>query len=312
MEKPRHAVRPFSVAREYARCITALRRTGLLTFLPQSGLAGVVGLDGQEYPLPTQEQVVALFAHNSELVGIKAAQGFDRLELTPLALPAATLMDRMKAAIERHAAAGEVYQTRRSPALPLVPVRVSSEKQVWIWSTLAQALDTDEVVYFPQEYAGNHRGQTKLQVIHNRRFCAVPGWSVGLVESYPMMPQPGAGQTLGGRRQLEIGSSPRDYLAALQTQAYQGETGRTLEDFGAAFLVHLEATHEISHDRHDDNALWLLGQYVPYVPRLKSDLVPTAWWHRHYGRVRLDAHRPGNRLCTKSWGGATTVRLLGI
>ncbi len=36
--------------------------------------------------------------------------------------------------------------------------------------------------------------------------CAVPGWSVGLVESLPIMPQQGRGETLGGRRQLEIGS----------------------------------------------------------------------------------------------------------
>jgi len=44
-------------------------------------------------------------------------------------------------------------------------------------------LDTDELVYFPQDYASNHRGQTKLEVVNNGRICAVPGWSVGLVES---------------------------------------------------------------------------------------------------------------------------------
>ena len=270
---------------------------------------GVIGSDGKEYPIPTQEQVVDLFAHNTELVGRKAPQGFDRLELTPMAMPTPLLIDRMRAAIVRHAAEGKIHQTRRSPSDPLVPVRVNTKKHVWSWDTLSQARDTDELVYFPQEYSSNHRGQTKLEVVDNGRICAVPGWSVGLVERLPIMPQQGRGRTLGGRRQLEIGASPREYLPTLQTQAYQGETGTTLEDFITRFLTHLETTNEISNDRNDDNALWFLGQYVTYVPRLKSDLVPTGWWHRPYGRVRLDAHRPGNKLCTRSWGGSTVVRL---
>src|SRR5260370_35492600 len=70
-----------------------------------------------------------------------------------------------------------------SSLLPFIPVRVNTEKQVWIWDTLRQALDTDELVYFPQDYASNHRGQTKLEVVNNGRICAVPGWSGGLVES---------------------------------------------------------------------------------------------------------------------------------
>jgi len=37
---------------------------------------------------------------------------------------------------------------------------------------------------------------------------------------------------------------------------------------------------------------------------------PSGWWHRDFGRARLDAHRPGNKLCTRSWGGSSTVRLL--
>jgi hypothetical protein len=47
---------------------------------------------------------------------------------------------------------------------------------------------------------------------------------VGLVESLSIMPQQGQGKTVGGRRQLEISSSPRDYLRTLQTQTYLGET----------------------------------------------------------------------------------------
>jgi len=300
----------FPVEREYARCIAALNRTDILSLLPKSESLGVVGIDGKEYPIPTREDVVALLDHNHTLVARKVPQGFDRLELTPMAIPTSVLMDRLSVAVQRHVKEGKIYQTRRSPADPLIPVRVNTEKHVWMWDTLRHALDTDDLVYFPHEYSGNHRGQTKLEVISNGRICAVLGWSVGLVERFPVIPQPDQGQTLGSRRQLEIGFSPRDYLQTLQTHAYEGETGKTLEDFLTTFLTHLEATNEVSNDRYDDNAVWLLGQYVKYVPRVKSDLVPTGWWHRTFGRLRLDAHRPGNRRCTRSWGGSSIVRLL--
>ncbi len=299
----------FPVEREYARCVTALNRTGILTLLPKSESIGVIGIDGKEYPIPTQEQVVELFAHNRELVDRKVPQGFDRLEITPIAMPTPLLIDRMKAALLTHAAEGTMYQTRRSPSDPFIPVRVNTEKQVWIWDTLRQALDTDELVYFPQAYASNHRGQTKLEVVNNGRICAVPGWSVGLVESLPIMPQQGRGKTVGGRRQLEIGYSPREYLQTLQTEAYQGETGKTLEDFVTKFLTHLETTNEVSNDVHDNNALWCLGQYLKVT---YAELVPTGRWHRDVGRARLDMHRTGNKLCTRSWGGSSTVRMLRL
>ncbi len=299
----------FPVEREYDSCVSTLNRTGILTILPKSGSIGVTGIDGKEYPMPTREQVVKIFAHNRELVDRKVPHGFDCLELTPIAMPAPLLIDRMKAAILKHAKEGQIYQTRRSSSDPLISVRVNAEKHVWIWDTLRQVLDTDGLVYFPKEYSINHRGQTKSEAVNNGYICAFPGWSVGLVESLPIMPQQGLGKTLGGRKQLEAGSSPRDYLQTLQTQAYQGETGKTLEDFITEFLTRLETTREVSNDRLDGNALWLLGQYVKYVKQVKSGLVPTGWWHRDFGRVRLDAHRPGNRLCTRSWGGSTTVRL---
>ncbi len=116
IEGARQSEQLFPVEREYARCITALNRTGILTLLPKSESMGVIGIDGKEYPIPTQERIVELFAHNRELVGRKVPQGFDRLELTPMAMPTSLLIDRMKAAILKHAAEGKIYQTRRSPS----------------------------------------------------------------------------------------------------------------------------------------------------------------------------------------------------
>jgi hypothetical protein len=92
----------------------------------------------------------------------------------------------------------------------------------------------------------------------------------------------------------------------LQTEPYQGESGKTLEDFLTEFLVRLETTNEVSYDGDDLNALWCLAQYykIPY-----AEVVPVGRWIRSVGRLRLDSHRTGNKKCTKNVGVSTIVRL---
>jgi hypothetical protein len=292
---------------EYDRCITALDRTGITMLLPQSKRTGVIGADGKDYPMPSKEKVAELFVNNQELANRKIHQGFDRLQLTPVVMPVLHLIDLMKEAIIRHAEEGKIFQTRISASSPSVPVRVNKEKQVWIWEMLRQALETDKLIYFPKEYSdSNHRGQTRSEVVNNGSICAVPGWSAGLIESLPVMPEKGKGKILGGRRQLETGYSPCEYLQILKEEAYQGETGFLIEDFIIKFLTGLVTTNEVSNDVDDNNALWCLAQYlkIPY-----ADVVPTGRWVRSVGRVRLDMHRSGNKQCTRSWGASTIVRL---
>jgi len=296
-----------SIENQYAHCISVYKSAGIIIHLQKSNCFGVIGIDGKEYPIPTFENVKELFIQNKDLICKKIPQGFSHLELTPLANPINVLIDLMKKSILKHAEKGLIYQTRKSASDPLIPIKVNKEKQVWIWDTLMQVIDSDELIYFPQEYSNNCSGYTKSEVINNGRFCAIPGWSVGIVESLSIMNQKGQGKTLGYRKQLEIGFSPREYLKILQNKRYEGETGKTLEDFITRFIYHLETTNEISNDRYDNNAFWCLGQYV----RIKyAELVPTGWWHRIYGRVRLDMHRTGNKQCTNSWGSLSTVRLI--
>lgn len=295
------------IEREYNRCITALSRSGIITHLTEGG-TGIIGGDGKEYPIPTKEKVTELFARNRELTDKKKLQGFDSLLLTPVATPMLHLIDLMREAIIKHGKEKNIYQTRQSTYDPLIPVRVNKEKQVWVWEILRQAMETGVLIYFPQEYSiSSHCGQTKSEVINNEHICAVPGWSAGLVENLLIMPQQGQGKILGGRKQLEIGYSPFEYLQILQKEAYQGETGKIIEDFITEFLTRLETANEVSNDVDDKNALWCLGQYmkIPY-----ADLVPTGRWHRSIGRVRLDMHRTKNKQCTKNWGASTIVRLI--
>jgi hypothetical protein len=303
----RRNARLFPLEKEYARTITALNRTGILTLLPRSGSLGVTGIDGREYSVPTQEQLQEVFTRNKELVDRKMRQGFTQLQLTPIAMPTPKLIDRVKTAVFEHAAAGRIIQTKQNRTDADTPVRVRTGEPIWIWTVLRQTVDTPNLVYFPQVYTKrDHQGLTKEEVMQNIRLCAVPGWSVGLIEPIPIMPQQGQGKVKGGRRQLEAFSTPRDYLRTLGTPTYQGETGWTPEDFLTHFVTQLETTNQVSHDRYDNNAVWCLGSYMPdSVPY--AELVPTGYWARPTGRMYLSAHRTGNRfkLCVAR----STVRL---
>ena len=297
----------FPLEKEYARTITALKRTKILTLLPQAENLGVIGIDGKEYPVPTQEQLQELFTRNKELVDRKIQQGFTQLQLTPIAMPISQLIDRVKTALFKHAAVGKIICTKQNSTDADIPVRVNTREPIWIWDRVRQAVDTPKLVYFPQAYTDiNHQGLIKEEVIQEPRLCAIPGWSVGLIEPILIMPQQGQGKVIGGRNQLEEYSTPHDYLRTLSSPTYQGETGWTTEDFLTHFITRLESTNQVSHDRNDSNALWFLGSYMPNSgeKRLKR-LVPVGYW---YGRrLYLSVHRSGNRL--RAWVARSMVRL---
>ncbi len=286
----------FSLEREYARTIDALERAGVLITLTRAKSPGVIGVDGKGYPVPTLEQVRESFAHNRELIGRKMRQGFAQLQLTPMAMPVPRLVEIVHSAVLERAAIGKIVQVKQDPANADIPVRVHTAKSPWVWEVVRQALDTPALVYFPSTHdRRDHHGLSKEEVMRDTSLCAVPGWSVGLIEPIAVMPQQGQGKTRGGRRQLEAYSTPREYLRTLSAPAYEGETGWTPEDFLTHFVTWLEATGQVMHARYDGNALWLLGSYLPDVGRRGlTDIVPVGYWD--HGRMYVSAHRAGNML----------------
>lgn len=104
----------FPVEEEYQCCIYRLELSGILMSLPESTIFGVIGADGKAYPVPNLEQVMMLFDWNRELVERKSWQGFNQLQLTPMAMPLFRLVKLLKTAILRHAAEGKIYLTRHS------------------------------------------------------------------------------------------------------------------------------------------------------------------------------------------------------
>jgi hypothetical protein len=295
---------------EYARCIRSIQATGVLGPLKGTVSPGVVGVDGKEYPAPTIDQLLDLLESNEALVERKGAQGFTHLLLTPVAMPVPRLIDRVNGYVRERSDSGPMFRTKAHPDDPDLPVVPSKKEPVWVWQRVLAAMDTPETIYFPTSYdPDRHGGMTKEEVLHDPRHCAVSGWSVGLVEPVPIMPRRGEGKVIGGRGQLEAGHSPTEYLELLGTAPYEGETGWTIEDLLTHFITRLEGTGEVSHDRSDGNALFMLGMYMPRVmPR--ALLVPTGNWASERGRrLYVGAHRTNNHFQTCV--GRTVVRLPG-
>jgi hypothetical protein len=235
-------------------------------------------------------------------------QGFVQLQLTPIAVPASQLIDRLSTVVLDHATTGRIIQTKWNPDDIDLPIRVNVRRSLWIWENVRKALDTPEIFYLPAAYSDrDHQGLTKEEVMRDTRLCAVPGWSIGLIEPIPIMPPQGQGKIIGGRSQLEASSTPHEYLCTLSTPTYQGEAGWTPEDLVTHFVTQLEATNQVSHDRSDGNALWLLGAYLPYSGPGLAKLVLVGYWARVSGRMEISAHRSANRL--RGWVARSMVRL---
>jgi hypothetical protein len=293
--------------KEYSRIIKVLSQTGILTLLPKSKESGVIGIDGKEYPVPTQEHLQKVFSNNKELVDLKMQQGFTKLQLTPLAIPIPQLIELVKASILKHNKDGKIFQTKQNSDNNDIPVSVGISKSIWIWDKVRKVFDTDDIVYFPHTYSDLiNKGLTKEEVIQNKSLCAIPGWSIGLIEPANIL-HLGQDKISKERKHLEVDSNPRNYLQILNTATYQGETGWTLEDFLTNFIIQLETTNQVSYDRSNGNALWLLGSYIPNLGFGLCNLVMVGYWSRIRRGMDITAHRSGNNLTC--WVAQTMVRL---
>src|SRR3989344_3184179 len=207
---------------------TALNKTGVLRILPGKNpvrqhleivkprvreTLGIKDQNGIEYRLPEEEEIRHLYKLNEALIQ------------------------------KKHEQEGKIFQTKHSAQDQNIVIRVDANEPVWVWDTVREAIKTDEIVYFPYQLEGNHKGKSKSEIINDPKICAIPGWSVGLVEDTTILHQKGEGRTEYGRKQFETNLTPKDYLKTLQGGSYNGETGWTYEDFLSDFMVNLQNTN---------------------------------------------------------------------
>ena len=275
---------------------------GLIEAMESGGWA-IKGIDGKEYPLPTQEEIAEKMEENKELVERKREQGFTRLLLVPFGLKLSDLTETYKKSILEHQAEGKLFGAKKDPSdqgEELVPLDLDENQPVWVWDKYQEADTNGSLVYQPKELSENHQGKTKQEILGEQG-----GWRIVLLEDMPNIPRENP-ETKGGRTQIDVkGSSikkyikrgedipsPAEYLKVLQQDStYKGEEGMTPEDQLMYAITHLEETDQVIDDyRGNGRASYQVGAYFP-----ASGNVPNAYWDRGYRQAYLGRSNPDIR-----------------
>jgi len=67
---------------QYNRCFRSLNETGVLEILPDQEHLGILGINGEPYPIPEYRDVLESL-NKHEFIKNKIHQGFTELQLTP-------------------------------------------------------------------------------------------------------------------------------------------------------------------------------------------------------------------------------------
>jgi len=282
--------------RQYTEKAKILNELGLLEILPEAKDIGIVAIDGQEYPMPEQEDIEKIFRENKEVFEKKMEQGFTEMEIVPFGLPLERLIKTAEKVILKHHQEGKLYSNRKNPEdenEELVPLELDENKPLYIWKEGYDNADIDgKMVYFPESFDKDpekHQGKTKDQIIKETK----QGFQIILREKNLNIPRDGKGKTIGGRQQLEANQTPHEYLKKIQTEKeYRNEEGQTPEDWLTTFLTHLEKHNQVIDDYQGSSSIaYNLGAWLPsYVD------VPVAYWSRVYWRAYLGGYDPGDHF----------------
>jgi len=312
--------RVYHLREQYTVQFSLLKEAGIL-----NERNAIVGIDGNEYPVPTLEQIVQRLFERQEFFETKQDQGFTKLLLVPFGMSLNTLMEIFKQFLfdykERHPAFGRVN--------PKIPDRSDGSQ----WDPLSYRPnykqadnngDLTGLVYYPQFFQPkNHQGQTKRQILEGKGspLHSFPGWIVHFFQpGDPANPDPSGFVPLfrrGGARicgekiprpDLGTGQTPQMYLSLFEEASHDptspdhGESGMTPEDWMMAFMMHLQETGEpLDEYQFDIGAInFLTGAYFP-----SSDSVPYTMWDSMNSRVNLNDLI--SRSCGNDFGSRTSI-----
>ena len=275
---------------QYNSQVEVLTQSNILEQL-SSGKMGIKGVDGKEYPLPTYQEVLGRFKDQEKrtLLEKKVKQGFTKILLVPFAMPLSVLIDRYKEVLLKTHKESGINSTDGTK------LELDTDDPLYVWKGLVQSdnPDTDksqQIEYGVKTYdadtkeaRGGHYKSELLQDMDN-------AWQLLFIENNPDLSAEGRGQTISGRKQIEAGPTPKDYLKLLQTQEqYQGETGLTPEANLTLYLDGLTRDQIALDDwQGTGKANFLLGNYVVGV-------VLSFGWSRSGRRPYLDRNNPGPR-----------------
>ena len=280
---------------QYETQAKALNQAGILEILPNKEEIGGLGIDGKEYPIPTQEAIEQLIRQSPEKYQAKIEQGFSQILMVPLAMPLDRQIEILKQNILKHHQEGKLLATKEKPTDPDEKLDLDANQPVRVWDEWRGSDVSGQTVYFPKSFdQNNHQGKTKQELLDKQSQTQSPlaGWQVLLLENNPNIPAEGKGQTIGGRRQLEANKTPSEYLKLFQKDPqYAHEQGLTNEAWIIQFITHLEQTNEVIDDWQGKGKIcYLAGSFNP-----SSASRAVGCWYRDFRRAYLYGGDPGNR-----------------
>lgn len=265
---------------EYDAQIKVLLDLHLLDLLPDSEKMGIRGIDGNEYPVPSKEAIVAEIKSNPEKYETKIKQGFVKIQLTPFALPLERLTATLTLSLLDHYKRKKLLVSNLNRLYPDKPIVLNTKEPVVVndnWIDPSQpegkrgADTTGQSVYYPTFFDGTlHGGYTKADILKVQKNSPLAGWEIKLMEPIDktsMSEQIKFKLEHSGRQKMALDKTPEQYLDLLQTDPqYAGEQGLTNEDWLMQFLIHLEQTNQIIDDSSGGNRTCLLiGSFNPMM-----------------------------------------------
>lgn len=274
-EKLNPLERKLELKKQYEAQVGILQKTGLIEKL-STGNFGLRGIDGQEHPLPTYQEVSQRSREKKELLGRKSEQGFRKMLIVPEGRSIAELKQAYEQVLLNHDQAGTLLDTTGN--------QLKLDRQTPVWqSDSYQNADIDgQLVYGPQEFSQNHQGQTKKE-----RLAQNQAFRIIFIEDLPDLPAAGQGNDISGRAQIEANQQPNEYLKKPQEEQYQGENGLTPESWLTYAITSLEEKNQQIDDyQGQGKACYLTGAYFT------SGGVPIGYWGRGGSRAFLNRSGP--------------------
>jgi len=230
-----------------------------VAFLEQADIlkdGAITGIDGQEYLLPTLEQIAQKLFERREELSPKRDQGFTKLLLVPFGMSLGVLTDLLNNFLLSYKKDHQDFNVG------------TNQKPFSGWEN-DDELDTQDpplLIYNPKSFTfDNHQGFSKREVLEQqaRDPLSFPGWIIHLFQpedprdptskGFAPIPLEGRGKVYGEgeehpRPDLDAYHTPNQYLGTLQkakdnpSSPYFLETGLTPEDWIVAFMIHLQET----------------------------------------------------------------------
>ena len=279
------------IEREFATQIKSLQEINFLE--TRDGRIGFTAIDNNFYEVPSVEEIKNHFLSNPNIKQ-KVDQGFTRLLIVPFGALLKFLVEKTETLIRKHKIEGKLLDRNGKELIHCEPDAVS------ISTSQLMADVSGELRYYSDFFDWDTcNGQTKKELLSTvSSKSPFLGYHILLLQQDTTIPEEGAGVSRGGRRAMERGKTPHEYLKELRSNpVYVGEQGLTPEDWLALFSTNLNQNNTVIDDTGNgvDGVKFLIGSYF-----YQDHSVPLAHWSRdkRYEQARIDGRAPTNKYAT--------------